>query len=76
MECLKKAGWTFCAGGTMPNVLRYATASDRALRKNLEMLDELQPPTSEAAGDEAEGDAPAFQPETVPPSTGDVEEAA
>jgi len=60
----------------MPNVLRYATASDRALRKNLEMLDELQPPTSEAAGDEAEGDAPAFQPETVPPSTGDVEEAA
>ncbi|MFZ0802696.1 MAG: hypothetical protein WBQ09_09725 [Terriglobales bacterium] len=66
MKCLKQTGWTFCQGGAMPNVQRYTTASQRAFLKNLELLDKLQPSTSEVDEDRAESDAPAPQPE-VPP---------
>jgi hypothetical protein len=52
--------------GSMPNLQRYRTASQRALLKTLELLDAQQPPMSEAEADEAEGDAPAPQPETPP----------
>jgi hypothetical protein len=68
MGCLKYPGWTLCPDGIMPNVLRYATASGRALRKNLELLDELQPPSADADAeeDDTDADAPPPQPETSP----------
>ena len=64
--CLKDAVNHLGPMGSLPNLQRYRTSSQRAFLKNLELLDKRQPPTSEAAGDEAEGDPPAFQPETVP----------
>jgi hypothetical protein len=55
--CIQYAGIQFTPQGCMANVQRYRTASDHALRKNLELLDEQQPPTSESEQDEAEGAA-------------------
>ena len=66
MRCLKDAVNHLGPMGSLPNLQRYRTSSQRAFLKNLELLDKRQPPTSEAAGDEAEGDAPASQPETPP----------
>ncbi|SPF48203.1 hypothetical protein SBA1_820005 [Candidatus Sulfotelmatobacter kueseliae] len=54
----------FSSTGLMPQLQRYRTASQRALEKSFELLEEQSP--SSSAGEEAEGDAPAFQPETVP----------
>lgn len=68
-ECLKYAADQFTSQGCIANLQRYRTASDRALRKNLELLDEQQLPTSESEQDEAEGDAPAIP-------VGEAEEAA
>ncbi len=60
----------FSSIGIMPNLQRYRTASQRAFLKNLELLDELPPPTSEGDEDEdeAEGEAPTPQPENPPPA--------
>lgn len=64
--CLKDAINHLGPMGSMPNLLRYQTTSQRALLKILERLNAQRPPTSEAEADEAEGDAPASQPETPP----------
>ena len=58
----------FTSIGSMSNLQRYRTASQRAFLKNLELLDELPPPTSEGDEDEAEGEAPTPQPENPPPA--------
>jgi len=63
-ECIKFAHHQFTSQGCIANLQRYRTASDRALRKNLELLDELPSPTSEWEQDEAEGNIPASQCET------------
>ena len=68
MACLKQANFHFCPQGNMPNLQRYRTASQRALLKDLELLDELQPSTSEVKEDAAEGDAAPPQPENTPPA--------
>ncbi|MFZ1160389.1 MAG: hypothetical protein WAO10_21570 [Candidatus Sulfotelmatobacter sp.] len=65
-ECIKFAHHQFTSQGCIANLQRYRTASDRALRKNLELLDELPPPTSESEQDEAEGDDPDSQREASP----------
>lgn len=62
--CIQYVASQFTPQGCMANVLRYRTASDRALRKNLELLDELPSPTSESEQDEAEDNVPASQRET------------
>jgi hypothetical protein len=64
-HCFHSADWHFSPQGNMPNVQRYRTASEHALLKHLELLDQLPPPTSEA--DEDEDDSTA---------TGEVKEAA
>jgi hypothetical protein len=62
--CIQYAASQFTPQGCMANVQRYRTASERALRKNLELLDELPSPTSESEQDEDEGNVPASQCET------------
>ncbi|MGC2327989.1 MAG: hypothetical protein WA604_14840 [Candidatus Sulfotelmatobacter sp.] len=64
--CIQYVASQFTPQGCMANVLRYRTASDRALRKNLELLDELPSPSSESEQeqDEAEDNVPASQRET------------
>lgn len=63
MSCLKNAVNHLGPMGSLPNLQRYRTSSQRAFLKNLELLGERQPPTSDAAKDEAEGDAAAPKPE-------------
>jgi hypothetical protein len=58
VACLEQPQWTFCPQGTMPTVHRYQTASQRAMLKNLERLDELQSPASEADEDETAEETP------------------
>ena len=58
----------FTSIGSMSKLQLYRTASQRAFLKNLELLDELPPPTSEGDEDEAEGEAPTPQPENPPPA--------
>lgn len=77
VSCFKsvaEAQWHYGPQGTMSNLQRYRTASQRALLKNLELLDELPPPTSEDDEDEAEDETPIPQPENPPrvpePSSG------
>jgi|SRR5271157_10244 len=60
--------WPFGPQGQIPNLQRYTTASQRALQKNLELLDKQQPPTSETEVDEAEVEAPTPQPENPLPA--------
>ena len=60
--------WPFCPQGQIPNLQRYNTASQRALLKNLELLDEQQPPASESDEDEGEGETPTPRPEDPPPA--------
>jgi len=63
LQCLQSfqsTEWHFSPRGNMPNVQRYTTASQRAMLKNLELLDQQPPPQSEA--DEDEGEAPIPQP--------------
>ena len=43
-QSLRSAEWHFSSQGSMPNVQRYRTASQHALLKHLELLDELSPP--------------------------------
>ncbi|MGA9963678.1 MAG: hypothetical protein WBQ10_00600 [Terriglobales bacterium] len=64
MICLQDAVNHLGPMGSMPNLQRYRTASQRAFLKNLELLDKRQPPT-ETREDEAEGDAPAPQLENL-----------
>jgi len=60
-QCFKEsADFYFGRQGNMPNVQRYRTASQRAFLKNLELLDELPSPVSEA---EDEGETATPQPE-------------
>lgn len=69
-QCFKESvDFHFGRQGNMPNVQRYRTASQRALLKHLELLDELPPPASEAGEDEgeAEDEDPAAQPEDLTP---------
>jgi hypothetical protein len=47
----------------MPNVQRYRTASQRALLKNLALLEELPPPVSEVEEDEDEGEGETTTPQ-------------
>lgn len=66
-QSLRSAEWHFSSQGSMPNVQRYRTASQHALLKHLELLDELSPPPSEAEEGEAEGEDPTPQPENLTP---------
>jgi hypothetical protein len=58
-KSVQSAEWHFSSQGSMPNVQRYQMASQRAMLKNLELLDQQPPPQSEA--DEDEGKAPTPQ---------------
>jgi hypothetical protein len=60
---VQSAEWHFSSQGSMPNVQRYQMASQRAMLKNLELLD--TPPESEAGEDE--GEAPTPQPKNPLP---------
>jgi hypothetical protein len=53
-------------GKGVGNFQRYRTASQRALEKNLEQLEKLSPPPSEAVEDEPEADVSAVTPENPP----------
>ena len=59
-KSVQSAEWHFSSQGSMPNVQRYQMASQRAMLKNLELLDQQPPPQSEA--EENEGEAPTPQP--------------
>jgi len=59
-KSVQSAEWHFSSQGSMPNVQRYQMASQRAMLKNLELLDQQPPPQSEAYEDE--GEAPTPQP--------------
>ena len=59
-KSVQSAEWHFSSQGSMPNVQRYQMASQRAMLKNLELLDQQTPPQSEAGEDE--GEAPTPQP--------------
>jgi len=70
LECYKQPKGHFSPNGNLPNLQRYRTASQRALEKNLELLeklppalaaDEPQPDNAEAAADDepASTDEPA-----------------
>jgi len=65
LRIFQTAAWPFAPQGHMPNLQRYATASQHAFHKNLQLLDEMQPPTSEEE-DQADGDNPVPQPEDPP----------
>ena len=70
LQCSKEStDCHFGRQGNMPNVQRYRTASQRAMLKHLELLDQLPPPASEADEDEgeAEDEDPAAQPEDLTP---------
>ena len=64
-DCYQQAKGHFSPQGNLPNLQRYRTASQRALEKNLELLEKLPPPTPSAA-DEAPSDGDA---ETGAPGT-------
>ncbi|MFZ1141684.1 MAG: hypothetical protein WAN76_21100, partial [Candidatus Sulfotelmatobacter sp.] len=49
MSCLKNAVNHLGPMGSLPKLQRYRTSSQRAFLKNLELLGERQPPTSDAA---------------------------
>lgn len=72
-QCFKEsADFHFGRQGNMPNVQRYRTASQRALLKNLALLEELPPPVSEVEEDEdedeCEGETTTPQPEDPTPA--------
>jgi len=59
VSCYKsvaEAQWHYGPQGTLPNLQRYRTASQHALFKNLELLEELPPPASEGEEDDGEGE--------------------
>ncbi len=58
--------WPFAPQGQIPTLQRYNTASQRSLLKNLELLDELAPLSSDADEHEGEGETPTPQPEEPP----------
>ncbi len=63
-QCFKEsADFHFGRQGHMPNVQRYRTASQRALLKNLALLEELPPPVSEVEEDEDEGEGETTTPQ-------------
>jgi len=63
-QCFKEsADFHFGRQGNMPNVQRYRTASQRALLKNLALLEELPPPVSEVEEDEDEGEGETTTPQ-------------
>jgi len=66
LRIFQTAVWPFAPQGHMPNLQRYATASQHAFHKNLQLLDEMQPPTSEEE-DETQDDAFVPQPENPQP---------
>lgn len=69
VSCFKsvaEAQWHYGPQGTMSNLQRYRTASQRALLKNLELLDQLPPPASETDEDEGEDETPTPQPKNPP----------
>lgn len=66
MLCLRDAVNHLGPMGSMPNLQRYRTSSQRAFLKNLKLLDKREPPTSEAEEDDAAGDTPARQREKIP----------
>ncbi len=61
-----EAQWHFGPQGSLSNLQRYRTASQRAMLKNLELLEELPPSTSEGVEEETEGETAAPQPENPP----------
>jgi hypothetical protein len=67
-HCFREsADFHFGRQGNMPNVQRYFTASQRALLKNLALLDELPPPVSEVEEDEDEGEGETTTPQPEHP---------
>jgi hypothetical protein len=66
-ESVPSAEWHFGPQGSLSNLQRYRTASEHALLKHLELLEELPLPTSQGDEDEAEGEALTPQPENPPP---------
>jgi len=68
MLCLTRPIDHFTSIGSMSILQRYRTASQRAMLKNLELLDELPPPTLEEDEDEGEVDTPTPQPESPLPA--------
>lgn len=65
-QSVRSAEWHFSSKGSMPNVQRYQMASQRAMLKNLELLDQQPPPQSEV--NEDEGEAPTPQPSNPTPA--------
>lgn len=66
-QSVPSAEWHFGPQGSLSNVQRYRTASEHALLKHLELLEELPLPTAQGDEDEAEGEALTPQPENPPP---------
>jgi hypothetical protein len=66
-QSVPSAEWHFSPQGSLSNVQRYRTASEHALLKRLELLEELPLPTAQGDEDEAEGEALTPQPENPPP---------
>jgi hypothetical protein len=68
VKCSENVGQFSTKYGYMPNLQRYRTASQRALDKNLEVLEKLSLPrsTAEAEEDDHEADASSVEPEDLP----------
>jgi hypothetical protein len=67
-QSVPSAEWHFGPQGSLSNVQRYRTASEHALLKRLELLEELPLPASESDEDEGEGETPTPRPEDPPPA--------
>ncbi len=69
-KSLAEAQWHYGPQGTMSNLQRYSTASQRAVLKNLELLEQQPPSVSESEEEETEGEPATPQPENPQPSGG------
>jgi len=73
LECYQQPKGHFSPNGNLPNLQRYRSASQRALEKNLELLEKLP---SVAAADETQPDDAEPAADQKPAATGELAEAA